>query len=105
MTMAAGCYGSSLLDHVGVVDVFADADERYPEVAIDEVLARAPDVVLAPSEPYPFTDRHVAELEAIAPTVLVDGQDLFWWGCAPRRRPAAWPPWWRRCLVPPAADQ
>jgi len=36
--------------------------------------------VLAPSEPYPFAARHVPELESVAPVVLVDGQDLFWWG-------------------------
>ncbi len=31
MTMAGGCYGSSLLAHLGGVNVFADADERYGE--------------------------------------------------------------------------
>ena len=36
--------------------------------------------MLAPSEPYPFRDRHRAELETVAPVELVDGQDLFWWG-------------------------
>jgi len=86
MTMGGGCYGSSLLEHLGVVNVFADASDRYPEVALDEVAERAPDVVLAPSEPYPFGERHVAELATLAPTVLIDGQDLFWWGV---RTPAA----------------
>jgi hypothetical protein len=50
------------------------------------VKARRPDTVLAPSEPYPFRERHRAELEAIAPVQFVDGQDLFWWGV---RTPAA----------------
>jgi hypothetical protein len=36
--------------------------------------------VLAPSGPYPFTKRQLPELESVAPTVLVDGKDLFWWG-------------------------
>ena len=31
-------------------------------------------------EPYPFGPRHQAELETVAPCVLVDGKDLFWWG-------------------------
>ena len=39
-----------------------------------------PDVVLAPSEPYPFTERQRAELETVAPVVFVDGKDMFWWG-------------------------
>jgi ABC-type Fe3+-hydroxamate transport system substrate-binding protein len=86
MTMGGGCYGSSLLGHIGVVNVFADASTRYPETTLDDAASRSADVVLAPSEPYPFAERHRAELELVAPVVLVDGQDLFWWGV---RTPAA----------------
>ena len=40
-----------------------------------------PDFVVAPSEPYPFTQRHVDELRTVAADVrLVDGRDVFWWG-------------------------
>lgn len=80
MTMAGGTYGSSLLAAIGVDNVFADAAVRYPTVTFDEVRARRPDVVLAPSEPYPFGERHIPLFEDVAPVVLVDGQDLFWWG-------------------------
>ncbi|HZM43048.1 MAG TPA: helical backbone metal receptor, partial [Acidimicrobiales bacterium] len=86
MTLSGGTYGSSLLAALGVANVFADADVRYPTVTLDEVRARRPDVVLAPSEPYPFAARHVPLFEDVAPVVLVDGQDLFWWGV---RTPAA----------------
>jgi ABC-type Fe3+-hydroxamate transport system substrate-binding protein len=86
MTLSGGTYGSSLLSAIGVDNVFADAAERYPTVTLDDARARAPDVVLAPSEPYPFRERHVELLEQVAPVVLVDGQDLFWWGA---RTPAA----------------
>lgn len=80
MTISGGTYGSSLLAGLGVANVFADAAVRYPTVTLDEVRARRPDVVLAPSEPYPFAERHVPLLAEVAPVVLVDGQDLFWWG-------------------------
>jgi hypothetical protein len=73
-------YGSSVLRHLGIVNVFEAAGPRYPEVELDEARSGRPDVVLAPSEPYPFKERHLAELVAVAPSVLVDGQDLFWWG-------------------------
>jgi hypothetical protein len=92
MSLAGGTYGSSLLAALGVANVFADADagpgggDRYPTVTLDEARARRPDVVLAPSEPYPFAERHVPLLAEVAPVVLVDGQDLFWWGV---RTPAA----------------
>lgn len=80
MTMSAGTYGSSVLAHLGLGNVFADSAERYPEVTLDQVADRRPDLVLAPSEPYPFGPRHREELEAVAPVCFVDGQDLFWWG-------------------------
>jgi ABC-type Fe3+-hydroxamate transport system substrate-binding protein len=86
MSLAGGTYGSSLLAAIGVDNVFADADDRYPTVTLEEARARRPDVVLAPSEPYPFRERHVPLLAEVAPVVLVDGQDLFWWGV---RTPAA----------------
>jgi ABC-type Fe3+-hydroxamate transport system substrate-binding protein len=86
MSLAGGTYGSSLLATIGVDNVFADADDRYPTVTLGEARARRPDVVLAPSEPYPFRERHVPLLAEVAPVVLVDGQDLFWWGV---RTPAA----------------
>jgi ABC-type Fe3+-hydroxamate transport system substrate-binding protein len=86
MTMSGGTYGSSLLAAAGVANVFAGARDRYPTVTLEEARERRPDVVLAPSEPYPFAARHVPLLEKVAPVVLVDGQDLFWWGA---RTPAA----------------
>ena len=89
MSLAAATYGSSLLAHVGITNVFGDASDRYPEVALREVVARAPDVALLPSEPYVFAERHALELRAALPAVrvsFVDGRDLFWWGI---RTPAA----------------
>jgi ABC-type Fe3+-hydroxamate transport system substrate-binding protein len=79
MALGRDTYGSSLLASIGVGNVM-DGDDRYPEVELDAVRALAPDVVLAPSEPYPFRARHLGELSAVAPAHLVDGQDLFWWG-------------------------
>jgi ABC-type Fe3+-hydroxamate transport system substrate-binding protein len=80
MSISTETYGSSLLEACGVINVFADHPDRYPTVTIEEVAAQAPDVVLAPTEPYPWAERHRALLEGIAAMVIVDGQDLFWWG-------------------------
>jgi ABC-type Fe3+-hydroxamate transport system substrate-binding protein len=86
MSINAATYGSSLLAAAGVANVLAAAPERYPKVTLAEAAAMKPDLVLAPSEPYPFGERQRAELEQVAPVLLVDGQDLFWWGV---RTPAA----------------
>ena len=79
MTIGSDTYGSSVLAHVGIENVYGDTS-RYPELTLDDVKERNPDVVLAPSEPYAFTERHRAELEYVAPVRFVDGKDLFWWG-------------------------
>jgi len=86
MSLAADTYGADLLRALGVRSVTANHQDRYPTVTLEEVVAARPDLVVAPSEPYPFSERHRAELEEVAPVVLVDGADLFWWGV---RTPAA----------------
>jgi ABC-type Fe3+-hydroxamate transport system substrate-binding protein len=83
MTTNGDTYGSSVLELLGIENVFADAGERYPETTLPEIAARGADLVVLPGEPYPFKDRHVDEVEAIvrgADVRLVDGRDLFWWG-------------------------
>ncbi len=80
MTLNGDTYGSSALAAIGVENVYAREGDRYPPTDLATAAALTPDLVVAPSEPYPFGPRHVAELEAVAPVVLVDGRDLFWWG-------------------------
>lgn len=63
-------------------------DTRYPRVTPSEIVAAAPEVVLLPSEPYPFTeaDREALQSYADIPAVqddrvhLVDGSLLTWPG-------------------------
>jgi ABC-type Fe3+-hydroxamate transport system substrate-binding protein len=89
MTQRSDTYGASVLEHLGWTNPFADAADRYPETDLTAVVALAPDLVVLPSEPYPFRDRHRDEVAAALPGArveLVDGRDLFWWGI---RTPAA----------------
>ena len=89
MTINAATYGGSLLASIGVDLVTASLPAEYPTVELPAISALAPDLVLVPSEPYSFSDAHVAELaDAFATTRIerVDGEDLFWWGI---RTPAA----------------
>jgi ABC-type Fe3+-hydroxamate transport system substrate-binding protein len=79
MSIGADTYGTSILGWCGATNVFGD-DERYPETTLDAATARRPELVVAPSEPYPFAERHRSALEVVAPTIFVDGRDLFWWG-------------------------
>jgi len=83
MTLAGDTYGSSLLQLLGCFNVFTGQGVRYPVVELAEAASRRPELVLLPTEPYPFKERHAAEVAEGVPdaeVVIVDGQDLFWWG-------------------------
>jgi ABC-type Fe3+-hydroxamate transport system substrate-binding protein len=76
-------YGSSVLEHLGFANALGPGDGRYPERPLRAVARLGPDLVVLPDEPYPFAERHGAEVRAAVPGVrveLVDGRDLFWWG-------------------------
>jgi ABC-type Fe3+-hydroxamate transport system substrate-binding protein len=87
MALGAPTYGSAVLRALGIANVAAgDGDGPYPELAPEAARRRGADLVVAPSEPYPFAERHRPLLEAAAagPVVFVDGRDLLWWGARTR---------------------
>jgi ABC-type Fe3+-hydroxamate transport system substrate-binding protein len=83
MTINGMTYGTSLLSVLGWRNAVLGVKDRYPGGSLEQMAGFAPDLVLLPDEPYPFADRHIAEVQAAMPgarVALVDGQDLFWWG-------------------------
>ncbi len=85
MALGEPTYGSSVLRALGIENVAAGAAEPYPELSPSVAAERGADLVIAPSEPYPFKERHRALLEQAGPVVFVDGQDLLWWGIRTKR--------------------
>jgi ABC-type Fe3+-hydroxamate transport system substrate-binding protein len=62
-----------------------ERDVRYPRVTLDEVKARAPELVLLPDEPHPFTEDDAKVFRALFPerpsaVRFVSGKDLCWYG-------------------------
>lgn len=86
MTLNASTYGTTLLATLGIESAFADHPDTYPTVTDDELAAAEVDIVLVPTEPYPYKAEHLSRFCHIAPAMLIDGVDLFWWGW---RTPAA----------------
>ncbi|MCC6930396.1 MAG: ABC transporter substrate-binding protein [Gemmatimonadaceae bacterium] len=85
MTVNDDTFISAMLELGGARNVFGDRGDRYPAFSLDELRLAAPDVVFLTSEPFPFGERHVAELVAAtgwAPArfALVDGELLSWHG-------------------------
>jgi ABC-type Fe3+-hydroxamate transport system substrate-binding protein len=65
----------------------ADRDVRYPRVTLEEVVARAPELVLLPDEPHPFTETDAQVFRSLAipaagrgAVVRTGGKDLCWYG-------------------------
>ncbi|GAB3991425.1 helical backbone metal receptor [Spirosoma daeguense] len=82
MVVANATFIHSMLNIAGFRDTFAH-ENRYPEVTPEQLQAAQPDLIFLSSEPYPFTDKHVAEFQAICPSanvVLVDGELFSWYG-------------------------
>ena len=84
MALGEPTYGSAVLRVLGVANVAAPLG-AYPEMEPDAARAASADLVIAPSEPYPFAERHRGELARAADDVrFVDGRDLVWWGTRTR---------------------
>jgi ABC-type Fe3+-hydroxamate transport system substrate-binding protein len=110
MTFNRETYAHDLLARLGADNVFAerrrryplladlgaeeeeattDGDTRYPRVRPEEVLQASPEIILLPSEPFPFDDDDVNAIctaLASAPAVvhgrvhLIDGRMITWHG-------------------------
>jgi ABC-type Fe3+-hydroxamate transport system substrate-binding protein len=111
MTVNGATFISDMLDLAGAENVFADRerryplaadlgkappaapekvagrDVRYPRVTLEEVLARAPELVVLPDEPHPFSDADAEVFRKLAipaaargAIVRTDGKDLCWYG-------------------------
>ena len=56
-------------------------EERYPEINMNS--QKSPDYVFLSSEPYPFKENHIKEIQLIYPkakVLLVDGEMFSWYG-------------------------
>jgi ABC-type Fe3+-hydroxamate transport system substrate-binding protein len=83
LVAGADTYIDDVLTTLGAENVGRLAGERrYPKATAAEIRALRPDVVLLPSEPYPFGPEHVAEMEEAlgAPARCCDGTVACWYG-------------------------
>lgn len=82
MVAGAGTFINDMLRRAGFINAFEHLG-RYPEITAEALVAAAPARILLSSEPYPFRDKHLAELQALCPNAqvqLVDGELFSWYG-------------------------
>ncbi len=82
--MAAGrnTFINSMLNKIGLENCLPELS-RYPDLSNEEMVALNPDVVFLSSEPFPFKEKHIAEIQTILPkakVVIVDGEMFSWYG-------------------------
>lgn len=86
MVVGPRTYTTDLLARLGWSNAFAgtdaDPDKRYPHVDLPDIDRSDIDLVLLPDEPYEFTADDGPEAFAHAPTRLVSGRLLTWYGPA-----------------------
>ena len=80
MVVGRDTFTGDLLRRLGYDHAFADHDQRYPRVELDEIDRDDLDLVLLPDEPYEFTAGDGPEAFTRAPTQLVSGRLLTWYG-------------------------
>jgi ABC-type Fe3+-hydroxamate transport system substrate-binding protein len=77
MAVGSGTFTGDVLARLGVDNVLADHEERYPKVDLDALPDH--DLVVLPDEPYAFSPTDGPECFA-APSACVSGRHLTWYG-------------------------
>lgn len=82
MVVGGQTYLDTMLKMNSLKNVF-DGQSRYPETNLDEIRALKLDYFLLSSEPYPFKEKDVLEIQKLIPNTsckIVDGEMFSWHG-------------------------
>ncbi|MBL7937814.1 MAG: ABC transporter substrate-binding protein [Flavobacteriales bacterium] len=83
MVAGHGTFVNDMLRRCGLRNVFDKGDARYPEITPQALAESDPDFILLSSEPYPFKEEHVLDINMICPGTpvrIVDGELFSWYG-------------------------
>lgn len=82
MTVGGDTFIHHMLERCGLQNVFGSLT-RYPAITIEQLQAANCDLLLLSSEPFPFKQKHIDELQTYLPgtqIILVDGELFSWYG-------------------------
>lgn len=91
MVAGHGTFVNDMLKRCGLQNVFDEGDARYPEITDQELAEADPDIILLSSEPYPFAEKHIADVNMICPGTpvrLMNGELFSWYGSRLLKAPA-----------------
>jgi ABC-type Fe3+-hydroxamate transport system substrate-binding protein len=90
LTVGKDTFIHQMLLHAGFENVFSDKT-RYPRIEINDLVERDCDLLLLSSEPYPFKQIHIGELQPLVPNtkiLLADGELFSWYGSRMLKAPS-----------------
>ena len=82
MTVGGDTFINDMMRYAGFQNIYS-SQKRYPEITIEQLKKDNCQHLLLSSEPYPFKQEHVDELQAFLPDtkiLLVDGEGFSWYG-------------------------
>lgn len=82
MTVGGDTYIHDVLEHWKLSNIFGNR-RRYPKFNLQDLKKYNPDLILLSSEPYPFKEKHLAQIEEVCPAarvLLVEGEWFSWYG-------------------------
>jgi ABC-type Fe3+-hydroxamate transport system substrate-binding protein len=80
----------AMLEKCGFMNAFAD-QLRYPITSLEEIKVRECDLVILPSEPFPFAQKHVEQYQKLLEGVKIiraDGEMFSWYGSRMKLAPS-----------------
>jgi ABC-type Fe3+-hydroxamate transport system substrate-binding protein len=80
IVVGSDTFTGDVMARLGWTNVFASSVERYPHVELTEIDRDDVDLVLLPDEPYVFGPDDGPEAFTRAPSALVSGRSLTWYG-------------------------
>lgn len=83
MAAGNGTFIGDMLHKIGLQNVIVNPNGRYPELTVQEMKVLNPELLFLSSEPYPFNEKHIFELQRDLPDtkiILVDGELFSWYG-------------------------
>ena len=82
MTVGSDTYIHDVMSMYGLLNVFGN-QTRYPITNFAELSRLNPELILLSSEPYPFKEKHISELQKVCPESkieLINGEWFSWYG-------------------------
>ncbi|MBK6731245.1 MAG: ABC transporter substrate-binding protein [Bacteroidetes bacterium] len=82
MSVGNDTFIHDMLQQAGYKNAVGDLN-RYPKLTVEEIQTLQPEIIMLSSEPYPFKEKHLEEIQAIVPNtkiIIVDGEMFSWYG-------------------------